>query len=179
MRTAKRRLPHNCYELQARRTRPYGPTHESSSCSHIDVPCGLGDQTCDVAIFAQAEARLSITTLICHCQSSTMSFSTTADWKWYGYFEVPENSWFSRDQRNDIWAATYTSPWIREYRGWGLFVGSTCTTQCKACFGYRTRSMLSDRSLPSAYNEIRPLLTRYNPSVCRGLTWHVCSLKAG
>ena len=55
MRTAKRRLPHNCYELQARRTRPYGPTHESSSCSHIDVPCGHGDQTCDVAIFAQAE----------------------------------------------------------------------------------------------------------------------------
>ena len=60
MAVAERRLPHNCYELQARRTPPQGPTHESSSCIHTDVPCGHGEQTCDVAIFAQTEARLSI-----------------------------------------------------------------------------------------------------------------------
>ena len=162
MAVAERRLPHNCYELQARRTRPQGPTHESSSCSHTDVPYGHGEQTCDVAIFAQAETRLSITTVICHRQSSTMSFSTTEDSKWYGYFQVPENSWFSRDQRNAIWAETYTSPWIRTCRGWGLFAGSTCTTQCKACFGYRTRAIPSDRRIPSA--------TTSSACCCRGIS---------
>ena len=31
----------------------------------------------------------------------------------------------------------------------GLWVGSTCTKECKACFGYRTRSIPSDRHIPS------------------------------
>ena len=43
---------------------------------------------CDVAILAQAEARLSITTVICHCGSSTMPFTTVGDVKTYGPLAV-------------------------------------------------------------------------------------------
>ena len=31
----------------------------------------------------------------------------------------------------------------------GLWVGSTCTNECKACFGYRAMSIPSDRHVPS------------------------------
>ena len=43
---------------------------------------------------------------------------------------------------------------LSEERG-GLWGGSTCTNECQACFGYRTRSTPSDRHIPSVTT--RPL----------------------
>ena len=100
---------------------------------------------CDVAILAQAEVHLSITIVICHCGSSAMSFRDENGWRIYGPVEteliIP---WLNKKQVSSVWKKFHTTPF---FEGW-VWGGSTCTTQCKACFGYRTRSMLSDRSIP-------------------------------
>ena len=81
-----------------------------------------------------------------------MSFSTINGWRWYGPCEAPgDNPWLEWTQKDAVYRATTsgTWPWLDTHEGWGLLVGSTCTTQCKACFGYRTRSIPPDRHIPS------------------------------
>ena len=68
--------------------------------------------------------------------------------------------------------AGQSSDTAKEGISWG---GSTCTTKCTACVGYRARPIPSARRRPSARRCIS-LLTILNQSDRRGLTRRVTSL---
>ena len=77
------------------------------------------------------------------------TFTTDNGLKWYGPIAIKNvtQPWISDSQRLNVYRESGSNawPWIE-----GCFlVGSMCTTQCKACFGYRTRSIPSYRSIPS------------------------------
>ena len=99
---------------------------------------------CDVAILAQAEARLSITTVICHCGSSTMSFTTVGDVKTYGPLAVfGDESYLSPEQTEFVLEKGEIKAEIICRESWGgICLGSTCRRQC--------RHAVSDRPCPSA-----------------------------
>ena len=98
---------------------------------------------CDVAILAQAEARLSITTVICHCGSSTMSFTIVGDVKTYGPLAVLSNqSYLKPQQAKFVLDESKITAEILYRDEWGICLGSTCRRQC--------RHAVSDRPCPSA-----------------------------
>ena len=98
---------------------------------------------CDVAILAQAEARLSITTVICHCGSSTMSFTTVENVKTYGPLAVlNDKSYLKPEQARYVLEESNIKAEILYRDGWGICLGSTCRRQC--------RHAVSDRPCPSA-----------------------------
>ena len=73
---------------------------------------------CDVAILAQAEARLSITTVICHCGSSAMSFTDVDGWRFYGPVCTGQNNpILTEKQCRTVRERFQTTPYLK---GWVL-----------------------------------------------------------
>ena len=82
-----------------------------------------------------------------------MQFTFHGGLKWYGPIKAqdgdykfmlkPEQKKFIRESYRFVKAV------LRSDDGCGLWVGSTCTNECKACFGYRAMSIPSDRHVPS------------------------------
>ena len=98
---------------------------------------------CDVAILAQAKARKSITTVTCHCGSSTMSFTTVDGVKTYGPLAVlSDESYLKPEQTDFVLERSNIKAEIIYRAGWGICLGSTCRRQC--------RHAVSDRPCPSA-----------------------------
>ena len=73
---------------------------------------------CDVAILAQAEVRLSITIVICHCGSSAMSFRDENGWRVYGPVDTDlNNPRLTEKQCSTVRNRFHTTPYLQ---GWVL-----------------------------------------------------------
>ena len=88
-----------------------------------------------------------------------MSFAIHGGVKWYGPLKAESHqSEFELDEAQmDFLRHLYpdVTPVLRKEDGDGLWGGSACTNECKACFGYRTRPIPSERHTPSVTT--RPL----------------------
>ena len=74
---------------------------------------------CDVAFLAQAEVRLSITIVFCHCASSAMSlFRDENGWRIYGPVETElTNPWLLPKQINTVRKKYHTTPYLEGWVG--------------------------------------------------------------
>jgi hypothetical protein len=88
-----------------------------------------------------------------------MSFAIHGGVKWYGPLKPERHqSEFELDEEQAKYIGNcfpHVMPVLRTEDGYGLWGGSTCTNECKACFGYRTRPIPSERHTPSVTT--RPL----------------------
>ena len=82
-----------------------------------------------------------------------MSFAIHSGVKWYGPLKPERHqSEFELDDKQQEYIGDcfrLVMPVLRNEDGYGLWVGSTCTNECKACFGYSTRPIASERHTPS------------------------------
>ena len=88
-----------------------------------------------------------------------MKFTFHDGLKWYGPIKAKDgDSEFKLTPEQEKCIGhnfRFVGPVLLSEDGCGLWVGSTCTNECKACFGYRTRSIPSGRHIP--YVTTRPL----------------------
>ena len=82
---------------------------------------------CDVAFLAQAEVRLSITIVFCHCASSAMSlFRDENGWRIYGPVETElTHPWLQRKQIDTVRKKFHTTPYLKGWVGGWLHVHDT------------------------------------------------------